>query len=111
MVFSDFHICTSMVPESPIRVSAGVCQCQPTAAPGSTFRYCTEGPLAGSPETDMVCTPAMPGSDHLPWSVFQYLAPAAAGFAVGFDSCAQAAASRQLAINNATLLISPPRDS
>src|SRR5437868_6294851 len=80
------------------------------AALGSNFTYCSEGPFAGSPLTTMKCAPGTAGfSDHLPWSVFQYLAPAAAGLAAGFDSCAQAAARRQAAISHAKFFIYPPR--
>src|SRR5438477_6387049 len=80
------------------------------AALGSNFTYCNDGPFAGSPLTTMKCAPGTAGfSDHLPWSVFQYLAPAAAGFAVGFDSCAHAAVSRQVATSNANFFIYPPR--
>src|SRR5437667_4236136 len=81
------------------------------AALGSNFTYCSEGPFAGSPLTTMKCAPGTAGfSDHLPWSVFQYLALAAAGFAVGLAvcfSCAQAAASRQAAVSHANFFIYP----
>src|SRR5947209_9525640 len=79
------------------------------AALGSNFTYCSEGPFDGSPLTTMKCAPGKAGfSDHLPWSVFQYLAPLAA-LVAGFACCAHAAASRQLAASHAIfLLINPP---
>src|SRR5438067_11318106 len=85
------------------------------AALGSNFTYCSEGPFDGSPLTTMKCAPGTTGfSDHLPWSVFQYLAPDA-DFAAGFpsafaaSSCAHAAASRHVASSNTIVLIHPPR--